>query len=89
MGESPPPPDPDHPPLGFFFDLRSLNLTLDFVVALFFGEAMLFWDCGVLVGHLFSIRDRSIAEPPRRKTPLARFFDFSPAGGQFFYANDL
>jgi hypothetical protein len=34
--------------LGFFFDLRSLNLMLGFAEAFFFREAMFFLGCGVL-----------------------------------------
>ena len=42
-------PDPaSNPPLGFFFDLRSLNLMLGFAEAFFFREAMFFLGCGVL-----------------------------------------
>jgi hypothetical protein len=35
------------PPLGFFFESRSLNLTLAFAEAFFFWEAMCFWGCDV------------------------------------------
>ena len=37
-----------HPPLGSFFDLRSLKLTRDLAVAFFFVEAMLFLGSDVL-----------------------------------------
>jgi hypothetical protein len=36
-----PPEDPDQPPLGFFFETRSLNLTAGFDTAFFFLEGIL------------------------------------------------
>ena len=41
---------PLDPPLGFFFDFRSLNFTDDFAEALCFAEAMLFLGFGFLFG---------------------------------------
>src|SRR5271154_5353274 len=39
------------PPLGFFFDFRSLNLAAAFAVAFFFVEAMLFLVTTFAVGR--------------------------------------
>lgn len=61
------------PPLGFFFEARSLNLTLVFALAFFLWEAMFLGGCDVAGCEPLSVRDLPMGQAIMPKAFLNTF----------------